>query len=246
MTILCSTDLDPTDLVEKYLGGLGLKVPLQYGDFVYEARGWGDEPISVCVERKRLRDLVNSLVLSKRLVQQFRDARTAHQVHYLIAEVGSYRKGESSVIEVKQNGEWKPYNFGSKDKSIYIGWDRLESCLESLTVVDRVIVHKTFGPKETAQKLLHLYHWWSVAPEQHTTTQAFYSGPVPFAGKLSLVRRVAKELPEIGWELSGRIERRFKDVREMVNAPVADWESVEGIGKKIAQGVDLALGERKS
>jgi DNA integrity scanning protein DisA with diadenylate cyclase activity len=58
----------------------------------------------------------------------------------------------------------------------------------------------------------------------------------------SLVRRVAKELPDIGWERSFTIEQRWPTVREMVNAPADDWVKLEGIGKGIASKIDQELG----
>jgi len=57
----------------------------------------------------------------------------------------------------------------------------------------------------------------------------------------SLVRRVAKELPGIGWERSLLVEETFDSVRTMVNAPLEQWLEIEGIGKGIATKVQEEL-----
>ena len=58
---------------------------------------------------------------------------------------------------------------------------------------------------------------------------------------VSLVRRVAKELPGIGWERSLLVEETFDSVRTMVNAPLEEWLEIEGIGKGIATKVQEEL-----
>src|SRR3989304_4093157 len=130
MTIYASQDNDPTELAAKFLGGTAVKVPLQFGDFVFSGRGWGDEPISICCERKRIRDLINSLVLGKRLVQQFRDARTAHQMLYLFIE-DPYREGRDGLVEVWYRAPdwWRTLNCGTEEKPIYIEFSRLSNSL---------------------------------------------------------------------------------------------------------------------
>src|SRR3990172_8694808 len=164
MTIYASQDNDPTELAAKFLGGTAVKVPLQFGDFVFSGRGWGDEPISICCERKRIRDLINSLVLGKRLVQQFRDARTAHQVLYLFIEE-LYKEGANGLVQVYRRfdpnyQEWVTLNCGTKDKPIYIEFSRLSNSLESVAVVQGVQLRWTSGPEQTAKRLLDLYRWW--------------------------------------------------------------------------------------
>ena len=58
----------------------------------------------------------------------------------------------------------------------------------------------------------------------------------------SLMRRVAKELPGIGWERSLVVEAKWDSVRDMVNAPVEEWLELDGIGKGIASRVQEELG----
>src|SRR3990170_3905863 len=166
MTIYASQDNDPTELAAKFLGGMAVKIPLQFGDFVFSGSGWGDEPISVCIERKRIRDLINSLVLGKRLVQQFRDARTAHQVLYLFIE-GLYREGPTNgLVETIHHDNWHVLNCGTNDKPILVEFSRLSNSLESVAVVQGVQLRWTSGPQQTAKRLLDLYRWWQRSPEE--------------------------------------------------------------------------------
>jgi len=63
---------------------------------------------------------------------------------------------------------------------------------------------------------------------------------------ISLVRRVAKELPGVGWELSGRAEMEFESVREMVNADESRWEKLDKVGpgksKRIIESLERSDG----
>ena len=80
--------------------------------------------------------------------------------------------------------------------------------------------------------------------EAHSSLKKFYTSPMSpvLLTRPSLVRRVAKELPDIGWERSLTIEQRWSTVREMVNAPADEWIELEGIGKGIASKIDQELG----
>ena len=57
----------------------------------------------------------------------------------------------------------------------------------------------------------------------------------------SLLRRVAKELPGIGWERSLLVESHWKSIRDMVNATPEEWTQIDGIGKGISKRIDEVL-----
>ncbi len=83
-------------------------------------------------------------------------------------------------------------------------------------------------------------------PEKHGSLEQFYHQPVriDLLRKPSLIRKVAAELPGIGWEKSKGIAVKFGSVAAMVEASVADWETVPGIGKSLAQSSVAALHSR--
>ena len=80
--------------------------------------------------------------------------------------------------------------------------------------------------------------------ESHSSLKKFFTSPMSpvLLTRPSLVRRVAKELPGIGWERSLAIEQRWPTVREMVNASTNEWVELDGIGKGIASRINEELG----
>ncbi len=61
-----------------------------------------------------------------------------------------------------------------------------------------------------------------------------------------MLRRVAKELPGIGWERSLAVEKHFVSVLAMMLAKSPEWEKVDGIGKTLAQKIVKAIIKRRS
>jgi endonuclease III len=81
-------------------------------------------------------------------------------------------------------------------------------------------------------------------PEEHSSLKQFAITPEPissFLSKPSLIRRMAKELPHIGWDRSKDIEKEFGTARELCRV-LAEGErerllDVDGVGKKIATDI---------
>jgi len=88
-----------------------------------------------------------------------------------------------------------------------------------------------------------LWQMFRKPPVKHGSLETFYRQPmrVDLLRKPSLMRKVAAELPGIGWEKSKGIVAKFGSVANMTNASVADWEKVPGIGKSLAQSSVAAL-----
>lgn len=224
-----SADPDVTNIMRYFPPGLVEEIPLVSGDFAFWS---GDGSLSIGVERKRTTDLVRSLVVGGRLVQQIRDARGVYQVQYLVTE-GMWRPGQGGLLEVWGKGEWVCYHPP-------IPYARLDNALNSLQVLEGVHIKRTSNAKETAAVLINLYHWWQKPLDSHTTTKVFHN-PAMLVGKVSLVRRVASELPGVGWEISGEVEKHFGSVDALVYASEKEWAGVRLIGKKKAKAIVEAL-----
>ena len=233
--IFCSSDNDPTNIIH-YFGGLAVRIPLQYLDFAFWGVGPNRSSISIGIERKRLdahsTDLIDSLITTKRLIQQIRDARQVHRVIYLIGE-GRWRPGVDGLVEIPLGRTWAPVIPS-------IAYAHLDKSLSSLEIVEGIIYRRAEGPKETAQIVIDLYNWWQTAPEEHQTSRVF-SDSVPLVGKMSLLRRIAKELPDVGFELSERVAQEFSSVQELVNAEERRWLRIKGIGRVMASRIVRAI-----
>lgn len=55
------------------------------------------------------------------------------------------------------------------------------------------------------------------------------------------MRRIAAELPHIGWDKSEEIENHFHSIGSMIKASSKEWMKVPGVGKKIAEDIVAAV-----
>jgi len=176
----------------------------------------------------------------KRHLNQVREARErGFRFIFLVVE-DIYRESKDGMVEYRRGTVWKSTN---------MEYHRMDSYLLQLDYYSGVSVFRSGHPKETAHRVINLYHMFQKPPESHTALEGFYSAPVPVVplnGKPSLVRRVAKELPGVGWELSGRAEMEFGSVREMVNADESRWEKLDKVGpgksKRIIESLERSDG----
>jgi ERCC4-type nuclease len=119
-----------------------------------------------------------------------------------------------------------------------ITYSRFCQYLIEVSLFAGVLVLRSQNVQETAEIIKALWANFQTPPSQHQSLKMFYSpSDHPMLLKPGLVRRVAKEFNEIGWQRSGDVAQHFSSVREMANAEVEEWESIEGIGKKIAENV---------
>ena len=101
--------------------------------------------------------------------------------------------------------------------------------------------------------LVTLWSWWGKPWDKHTSTRAMFQ-PHPKEGSLltsvwsgrqdpkTLLRRLAAQLPGIGWERSAAIEKHFGgDVQAFLSALYDadhdDWTDIPGVGKGIASQI---------
>ncbi len=209
---------------------------------------WGcgdDDVLSVAVERKKIGDLCQC-INDGRLLHQ---AQTAHAegiaVYCLVAE-GSIRANpddgllDLSVWGVNRSGKraevWQPV----RPTTTY---SRFDQFLTELDWLVGVVVKRSRDVYETPAIVRALYANFQTPPDHHQSLHKMFEPPQGTVELVrpGLVRRVAKELPGIGWERSRAVAGRFGSVQEMVGAGIVDWEQVPGIGRKTAEKVVAAL-----
>lgn len=216
---------------------------LPFADAMFLGRGPEDIPVHVGIEIKRLDDMLNSMVDGRFAGHQLPGlVRDYHQI-YLIIE-GHYRPNpETGVLQV-HNGrpaKWIDLELGTKQ------WTARELHGFLTTIETRYHVHlrRAFDRRETAGLILDLHHWWSdKLYEAHRSAQA-----IDFSGEplipASTLRRVAAQLPLIGWKRSGAVADHFPSIASMVMASELEWRHIDGIGQKIAAGVVRELWREK-
>ena len=231
--IYLTTAANDKDLL-KPLGDLAVTAPIPYGDFIFTGVTEVDgqtQPVKVCGERKKMGDMVNCID-DGRHVAQMQAANEAGFDYYFLVLESVWRTDKGGQVQYRRGRNWVPTGMHRT---------RLEAYLNQLHYLLGVQVKQSANVKETAAVIKGVYQFFQTT--EHSSLKKFYTSPV--SGLLlkppSLVRRVAKELPGIGWERSLLVEETFDSVRTMVNAPLEEWLEIEGIGKGIATKVQEEL-----
>lgn len=209
------------------------------GDICFDGIG-KDRFTSIGIERKRIRDMMNSIRTGRYAGSQLPDMLGMYHHNYLIIE-GYYRCGMSGELEVlathaestspNLGGKWIPLTIGNQTFR-YFELDHFISTLETHTPVR---VRRTCTDIQTACDILSIYTHHQKPPEDHHAHEAMHQ-PQTYAtiGKAGLVRKVAACLYGIGWERSANVAVKFSTVYDMVMAGPEEWK-MPGIGKTLAQ-----------
>jgi ERCC4-type nuclease len=230
-----------------FLFSLGLpteELHLDYGDFAFEGHGHSG-PALIGIERKCLGDMLQSMRSGRLAGHQLSGLLSTYSTTYLVVE-GVYRRGHDGFLERpgwRRNGDgrssWEPVKLGS---STFL-FSELDNFLTSLENIAGLKIRLTSSKTQTAQVIESLYRWWGKPWEKHKSLGVIYT-PGPKTLDLvepSLLRKMAVQLPGVGWEKSMAVERKWRTALDMVLAEEGEWESLPGIGKKMARQIVQAL-----
>ena len=222
---------------------------LEYGDFALVGRGIQGRPVTIGIELKETRDLIKSLQSGRFAGHQLQGLLTTYDRAWLLTE-GIWRASDEGVLETFYGG-WRPVSVGTKR----IMARELEKWILTLVIRGGINHHHCATRTDTIRWLSVLYHWWCDKDmDEHKSQLAFHQPDLDRAllETPSLARRIAKELPGIGWEKSRAVEEHFGgSVLQMVNSPRENWREIPGIGKVLAERIVTELregsnGSRKS
>lgn len=237
--IFCSDLANDQDMIAS-LGSCAVPIPRLFTDACFTGVGEGGIPLLVAVERKKIGDLAmcmnNGRLLRQMQLVQEHDAG----VFVLIVE-GVYRCGRGSGLDgllvVPRTGrDWVPIR-------PVMTFSRFEQYLTELAWLAGVIVKHSDNVQRTADIIKALYTSFQKEPERHQSLRKFFltaPSPVPLM-EPGLVRRMAKELPGIGWTRSKAVSEQFPSVAAMCEADVKAWTRIPGVGKVLARRVFDAL-----
>lgn len=209
---------------------------LDYGDFCFEGNGPNGD-VLVGVERKRLTDLLSSMRTGRLAGHQLQGLLSTYSPVYLIVE-GIFRCGHDGVLEAPawgRGGGWETVRVGTQG----FLFSEMDNFLTSLENIAGLHVRYTSSKSATAQTLASLYAWWGKPWLKHRSLGVVYT-PAPVTIDLvepSLLKKIAVQLPGVGWEKSVAVERKWRTVVDMVLAEVEEWESLPGFGKTLAQRI---------
>lgn len=213
---------------------------MEYGDCCWIGNG-PQGPALIGVELKTAQDLLASMRTGRLCGHQLPGMSEEYFVIYLVVEGMLREEPESGVLQRYCSGRWQDLRVGQQR----FMWSEFEAYLTSLDTLVGVRLRRTSTPRETVSCIRTLYQWWQKTWDQHSTHKVLYT-PLPEKSLLirpSVLRRVAAQLPGIGYERSAAVERAFGTVYRMANAGPGEWQQIEGIGKSIAAKAVRAIQE---
>lgn len=236
-----ANDKDLRAQLKKRLGAIPIFTAIPHGDVNIVGKWRNGDGYRALVERKKLGDII-SCIENGRYLAQWQQAREAGwEDMWFCAEIDkSFREDpHTGMIRVKRGNKWY-------DMKPTFMWSRVEDFLFQIQWILGVKLIRTSSPEETGRAVARLYQMYSDPPENHKTLQKIFT---PACGdknedvvsrlfnKPSVLRKVAVQLPGIGWERSKDVELVFGSIRELALADVPQWRAVPGIGKKVATQV---------
>lgn len=231
-----SADLAPL------LKRVGLMVELrrmEYGDLCWLGNGPEGECM-VGVEYKKTKDLLNSMRTGRLSGHQLPGMAKDYRYSYLLVEGVMRPDPVTGVLVEPARGGWRDVLVGQQ-RFMY---SEVDNYLTTLEMIGGVHIKRTDRQDVTIAAIKGLYGWWTHKKwKEHKGCNAIYSQAPPAALLYdpSFVRKVAVQLPGIGWERSAEVEKRFGSVVAMVEATEQTWMELTGIGKKMAQRIVAAL-----
>lgn len=222
----------------KYLQVPSEVTKLEFGDVSFA--GWGpDETVlSVGIERKTIRDLVNSIQSGRLSGHQLIGLLEWYHVVYILIE-GAFRV-RGNVVEVMEGGKWKPLHSNVKPGHTF-GYIEIANYLNTLANITNVKVWMTENIQTSALWIRHTYYWWQKKYEDHKAHLDFHQGPVlPKRMRMTrptTLQRMIKEIPGVGWDRAMEITKLFPTMEEVMRATDKDLIRVPGVGKVLSKEI---------
>lgn len=227
---------------------------LDFADCAFPGRGPADSVTMVGLEVKTISDVCQCMHTGRFAGHQLPGLLANYDDVWLIVE-GHWRPSISGGLEVRSGTDrsprWFPLRTGRREWM----WREVQGWLTTVMTLGGVRVWQTHDRMETVRACASIYRWWTEKPfEEHKSLKTFSEmkgrvstrkGSTIQLAPPTLARCIYKELPGIGWERSQDVEAAFASVQAAVNADVASWQRIPGIGPKTAEKVVRALQARR-
>jgi ERCC4-type nuclease len=214
---------------------------LPFGDAAVEATT-GPYSGAIGIEIKKVRDTLQCMRDGRFAGHQLPGLIEHYSVVWLIIE-GSFGLDLSSGVltTAGRGGRRQPLRLGKSGPGFL--YAELDSWLTTLEIKAGMRVRRTGSRVETAKFIADQRVWWEKDWDKHKSHLALHHVRPDSAMlvKPTIARKVAAQLPGIGWARSAEIIKHFPTVKEMVEAGRHDWMHVDGIGKTLADSIMEAL-----
>ena len=206
------------------LGDKAILTQLESADIAFEGNG-----VMVGIEVKKVLDAVNCLYSGRLADHQIPLMKSQYDVVYLVIE-GLWRPDPQSGImqyyvgELGKWGSWKDVTSGQK-RLLYSAF---ESYLSTISIQGGVLVRNTLSMEVTVSLVLAMYNWWQKS-SHHSFHVMHDPAEAAVLSRPTVMRRMVKGRPHVGWEKSALLAKKFTNMEEMVAASPDDFV-MEGIG----------------
>ncbi len=218
--------------------GMSRLAHIDYADFAFTGRGPAGVPWLVGVERKVVRDLLASIVSGRLSGHQLIGLLNSYNAVYIVVEGGIRPHPSNGMLQMHGAHGWHNVTLGTR-RFMYRD---VVAYMETLGRKCGTIWYQTAGREETVALILALQNWW-VGKDYaaHRAHLADHKGAASLT-QHSLVRRVAAQLPGVGWERAQAVDAAVSSIAGMVGMTEAQWREIPGIGKGIAARLVRELG----
>lgn len=212
---------------------------LEFGDACFVGNGPRGS-VSVGVEVKKVHDALQCMTDGRFAGHQLPGLVKTYDRIWLILE-GKFTVDFGSGLLLAEGRRRREYAHGSR-RFMYRD---LDSWLTTMEICAGVRSRRTTDRVETARVLADLHGWFGKDYADHKAHLALHvQGSTPdvaLFARPSLARMVAAQLPGVGFKKSQAVVRRFVNVREMAEATVEEWASIDGIGDVLAERIYQAI-----
>lgn len=208
---------------------------LDFGDLMFLGRGPEGKDVTVGIEFKKIRDLLQSVRSGRYQGHQLLGMQS-YDFRYLLVE-GEYRSDNSGLVALRAGRSlWKPAP-GRMSSA------ELAKTIIGLPLRAGTLVWETRSRADTVAWITNLYRSFTDKPwDDHTSHIAIYRPPT--LAPISDKRITFSTLPGIGTKTSLLVEKHFRgNIRRAAKASLHEWGKIEGVGLKTAERIIQYLQE---
>jgi ERCC4-type nuclease len=217
---------------------------LDFGDYAIAGNGPDGETVMIGVELKTTKDILNSLRSNRLVGHQVPGMVQMYEGRAWLLTEGIWRESKCGDWEVYL-GSWQTFSAGNRT----IKMTDIESWILSTVTFGGLMYWHAALPADTARFIRDLDHLWCDKQyDEHKTYDVVYRKPpdrVSFTEPSDFVKMVSC-IDKVGYEKARALEGHFGgDFDALMSATAKDLQSVDGIGKTIAENVLRTLHPRR-